>query len=440
MKHTILVIDDEDRLRHLYQDILIRSGFNVITAESAELAENILESQIPDMIISDVKMSGMDGIEFLKKVKSLHQEIPFLLVTAYADIKDAVIALKLGAVDYLEKPVDLDELIIAVSDTLKIKPMESINKIPSALKENIIIENSHCKKIFDDAYNVAKSDVNILVTGESGTGKEVIAQFIHNASSRSNKIFFAINCAAIPHNLLASELFGHIKGAFTGATSERNGAFRESQGGTLFLDEIGDMPLELQSTLLRAIEQRIISPLGSDKNIKVDFRLIAATNKNLLEEVENGNFREDLYYRLNVISFEMPPLRKRKEDIIPLAKYFLSANSANKKFSVTTVNLMQNYSWPGNIRELSNAMERAGLLSHSDMILPEHLPVKLANNTNPSIAESANPDDLQTISQAEKTAIKKALNHTNGNRTKASELLGISRRSIINKIKLFNLE
>ncbi len=439
MLKKILVIDDEERLRDLYSDILTKRGFDIITAESAEAAISVMESLIPDMIISDIKMSGMNGIEFLKQVKKEYPNIPFLLITAYADIKDAITALKLGAVDYLEKPVDLDELIAAVSDTLNIKTEENQNKIPKKLQENIIIENSICKTIFNDAYNVSKSDVNILITGESGTGKEVIAQFIHNSSDRNNNIFFAINCASIPHNLLASELFGHVKGAFTGANSDRNGAFRESQGGTLFLDEIGDMPLELQSTLLRAIEQRVISPLGSDKNIKVDFRLIAATNKNLLEEVEAGRFREDLYYRLNVISFEMPPLRNRKEEIIPLAKYFLSTKSVNKKISVTTVNLMQSYLWPGNIRELANAMERASLLSHSDMILPEHLPAKIAKHNISNSATIANETNLQTISQAERETIEKALKHTQGNRTKAAELIGISRRSIINKIKIFDL-
>jgi len=306
------------------------------------------------------------------------------------------------------------------------------------LLDKVIVENFHTKQVYNDAYKVAQSEASILITGESGTGKDVLVNFIHNASSRHQKDLIAINCASIPRDLLASELFGHKKGAFTGAFANRNGKFLEANNSSLFLDEIGDMPLDLQPTLLRTLEERTISPVGSDKDINVDFRLIVATNKNLLSEVKKGNFREDLYYRLNVIAFELKPLRERPEEIIPLAKFFLQKKSStNKRFSVSTIKTMQNYKWPGNIRELANAMERANILAASDIILPEHLPPQIKNS--PITLSDTQTSIVKTISQAEKETIVSALDNTNGNRTKAADLLGISRRTLITKIKIFNL-
>ncbi len=438
IKPLILIVEDEKRLQNLYSDTLTQANFETLKAISPKEALVILKKTIPDMIISDVRMPNMDGISFMKLVKEDYPTIPFLLITAYADIKTAVEALKLGAVDYLQKPIDLDELIAAISDILHINNNIKATIIPKELLENIVTVSPLTLQLYNDAYKIAKSEAGVLITGESGTGKEVLANFIHKASPRCQNDLIVINCAAIPRDLLASELFGHKKGAFTGALSNRKGKFLVADKSTLFLDEIGDMPLDLQPSLLRALEEGTISPVGSDRDISVDFRLITATNKNLLEEVEKGNFREDLYYRLNVISFELPPLRDRAEEIPAFAKLFLQKKSSQaQRLSVSTRKILQNYDWPGNIRELSNAMERATILSSSDIILPEHLPPQIRSKRNS--LNDTNIGIVKTISQAEKEAIISALDTTNGNRTKAAELLGITRRTLITKIKIFNL-
>jgi DNA-binding NtrC family response regulator len=437
---TIMVIDDEVKHRELYASALQDKRYNVISFESAQEALTKVNKINPDMIISDVKIPGMDGITFLKNIREEYKELPFLLVTAFGDIRDAVNALKLGAVDYLEKPIDFDELRCAVNDALHINKNEKFStEIPSELLTGIIAESPVMRSILENAYRVAQTEATVLLTGESGTGKEVFASFIHNASKRKNHSFVALNCAAIPANILASELFGHKKGAFTGAAAHRKGLFLESDEGTLFLDEIGDMPLELQPSILRATETGRISPVGSDKEIEVDFRLIAATNANLEKAVEDGSFRVDLFYRLNVISFELPPLRDRKEDIIPMAHHFLNRKGyKDKRFSKAAQELLSNYSWPGNARELANAVERASIISNTDIILPEHLPPVIANS-EPAISFQTSNSEIKTMEQLEKEAIKNALDKVDGNRTKACKLLGISRRALIYKIKRFEL-
>lgn len=435
----ILVVDDERSYRELYSESLHSAGFATQTAASAEEASQLIESSTPSMVISDVRMPGEDGISFMRKVKELHPEMPFLLITAFPDVKSAVKALKLGAVDYLEKPVDLDELVCAVSENLGVRSTLSSSLpegLPSECLKGIICESPAMKSILADAYKVARTDANVLLTGESGAGKEVAARFIHNVGKRAKGPFRALNCAAIPANIIASELFGHVKGAFTGAASNRNGLFREADGGTVFLDEIGDMPLELQPALLRVIETGKLIPLGSDKEEEADFRLIAATNRNLKDAVSAGTFREDLFYRLNVIAFEIPPLRERPEDIAPLARHFLSlSGSSSKRFSPSALAVMQNYSWPGNVRELSNAVERAAILANTGIILPNHLPAALTAAPQTHKASSS----VKTMDQAEIDAIKKALTSTGGNRTKAAELLGISRRALIYKLKRYDI-
>ncbi len=437
----VFVIDDEARQRKLYADTLRDAGIQVEELASAEMALDKLQSITPDMIISDVRMPGMNGITLLRQVRASHFELPFLLITAFADIRDAVKALKLGAVDYLEKPIDLDELLAAVNDVLKLDTKHDHNiAIPPKLQKNIIAESDVMKVLFKDAYRVSSSDATVLLTGESGTGKEVLAAFIHNTSNRAKASMVTLNCAAIPSTILASELFGHKKGSFTGAVKDRKGIFRESDKGTLFLDEIGDMPLELQPSLLRAIETGMISPVGSDFESKVDFRLIAATNKNLDDAVKVGKFREDLFYRLNVISFHIPPLRERRDDIMPLARFFLARKSfKDVRFSQATVKLMQNYNWPGNARELANAVERAAIISNTDIILPEHLPPVIANASKENSMSATSAFSVKTINQAEIEAITSALQEVSGNRTKAAKILEISRRALIYKIKRFDL-
>jgi two-component system response regulator HydG len=440
MSHHILIIDDEKRHRELYANTLRKNNFRITLLPTANDALKFVYGQkhIPDMIISDVKMPGVDGLNFLKEIKKDFPDMPFLLITAYPEVKDAVKALKLGAVDYLEKPIDLDELVAAAQDNLGITITSSENELSPSLMKGIIAESGIVRSVFRDAFKAAASDAGILITGESGSGKEVLARFIHDVSPRAKGHFSAVNCAAMPRDILGSELFGHTKGAFTGALKERNGLFREADGGTVFLDEIGDMPLELQPSLLRVLETGKVSPLGSDKEYKTDFRFITSTNKNLREEVRKGNFRKDLYYRLNIIAFEMPPLKERPEDIIPLAKAFLKKSSSgkNKRFSQAAASVLANYSWPGNVRELANAVERATILSNTEIILPEHLPASVSTTGNAGPGQTGT---VKTMDEAEKEAIKSALNETGGNRTKAAALLGISRRSLIYKLKRYDV-
>lgn len=438
MKPTILVIDDEVRYRQLYAETLRRAGYEVSTAGSAEEAEELVLGSPPAMIVSDVRMPGMDGIEFLKRIAGQHPRLPCLLITAYADIRDAVKALKLGAVDYLEKPVDLDELVAAVCDALQMGADGLRAEIPAEFRPDIVAESPIMQSVLRDAYQVSRSDATVLLTGESGCGKEVVAKFIHRASLRSEKPVVTLNCAALPAQTLASELFGHERGAFTGAVAERKGVFRNADGGTLFLDEIGDMPLDLQPSLLRAIESGHITPLGSDRSQTVDIRLIAATNRDLAEETTSGRFRQDLFYRLNVFAIPIPPLRERPEDILPLARHFLARRGGRtKRLSPASTRLLQGHDWPGNTRELANAIERAAILANTEVILPEHLPPAVVASSGHGKAgnTASGTEAVKTISQAGAEAIRVALNRTSGNRTKAAELLGISRRALIYKLK-----
>lgn len=445
MSSKVLVVDDEPRYRTLYSQVLSASGISVVEAASVEEALERIKHHTPDMVVSDVRMPGASGLDLLASARKSFPELPFLLVTAYADVRDAVAALKLGAVDYLAKPVDLDELLMCVQDALGIQPQRAPEDVPRDALGDIVAECTVMRDLMRDAWRIAKSDVNVLLTGESGTGKEVLARFIHGNSRRDKGPLVAVNCAAVPATLLAGELFGHERGAFTGATARRDGRFREAHGGTLFLDEIGDMPMELQPVLLRAIEQRRVTPLGATGEIPVDFRLVAATNRPLEEDVAAGRFRRDLFYRLNVITVQIPPLRERTEDIIPLARKFLAApGEPGKRLSHAAMRALLAYPWPGNIRELANAMQRARLLTRADVILPDNLPpaVRQADESGSSpttFNEATRETRLQTLEESEITNIRKALAATDGNRTRAAEMLGITRRGLLKKLKRFGI-
>ncbi|MDP3431193.1 MAG: sigma-54 dependent transcriptional regulator, partial [Desulfomicrobium sp.] len=346
----------------------------------------------------------------------------------------------------LAKPVDLDELLTAVRDTLGVGTSKDA-ELPAGSLTGIVAESPAMRSVLRDAYRVAQSDATVLLTGESGSGKEVVAQFIHRHSLRRDKPLVPVNCAAIAPTLLASELFGHEKGAFTGAVNKRKGYFREAHEGTLFLDEIGDMPLELQPSLLRATETGRITPVGSDKEAVVDCRLIAASNHDLETDVAEGRFRQDLYYRLNVITIYIPPLRERPEDIPPLARLFLNRDSAeNRRLSRAALQTLTSHQWPGNVRELANAMSHVRLLSQTDVILPEHLPPavrKAAGRTAPEsqpTAKQGTQVETKTLEQHEIEAVTAALKQTGGNRTHAAQLLGITRRGLIYKLKRLGLE
>ena len=440
MSGYVLVVDDEARSRDLYAETLRGAGFTVKTAADAAEARVRIEDALPSMVISDVRMPGEDGLSFLRDIRKTHA-LPFLLVTAHADVRDAVSALKLGAVDYLSKPVDLDELLAAVGDAIGVHAEESDGPPAAALK-GIVGDSTPFQLTLRDAWRVAGSDATVLLTGESGTGKEVLAQFIHRQSKRAKSTLAVVNCAAIPSNLLASELFGHEKGAFTGAHARRIGRFREADRGTLFLDEIGELPLDLQPSLLRAIETGHFAPVGSDRDATSDFRLIAATNRDLEAEVRAGRFRQDLYYRVNVIALRLPGLRERPEDILPLARHFLAQGaSGHKRLSPAAARALQRHGWPGNVRELANAMERARLLSPGEVILPEHLPPALREDySKPETEVSTAEEAVKALDQVERDSIEKALTKTGGNRTHAAELLGISRRTLIYKLKRYGLK
>jgi len=437
----ILIVDDEIRFRELYGRVLETAGYEIRAAGSAEEALEIIRRDAPDIVLSDVRMPGASGIDLLRTTRLDHPALPFLLVTAYADVRDAVQALKLGAVDYLAKPVDLDELLTAVRDTVNDRTAPTEQDLPPETLRGIVADSAAMRSVLRDAYRVAGSDANILLTGESGCGKEVVARFIHQNSPRRDRPMVAVNCGSITGSLLASELFGHERGSFTGAVARRLGRFREADGGTLFLDEIGDMPLDLQPALLRAIETGLIMPVGSDREVRVDYRLVAATNRNLLEDVEASRFRRDLYYRLNVIAIEIPSLRERQEDILPLARHFLTQGaSETKRLSRAAAQALLAHQWPGNVRELANAIERARLLCSADVVLPENLPSTIRDAAVPTASGDPEPAEaeipsMKTLEQQEIDAIRRALEQTGGNRTRAAELLGITRRGLIYKLK-----
>jgi DNA-binding NtrC family response regulator len=448
VSHRVLLVDDEPRFRALYAQVLRGAGFTISEAANAEEALERLGAEAVDIVVSDVRMPGASGIELLERVRAGGNQVAFLLVTAWTEVRDAVAALKLGAVDYLSKPVDLDELLACVEGTLGVYAGASPSEDPSPeLKDDIVTASEVMRGVLRDAWRFAKSDVNVLIRGESGTGKELMARFVHRASDRARGPFVAVNCAALPPTLLASELFGHERGAFTGATASRKGRFREAAGGVLFLDEIGDMPLDMQPVLLRALEQRTVRPVGGTGDVPVDFRLVAATNTDLEALVAAGQFRADLYYRLNVIALDIPPLRDRVDDILPLARHLLAASGGpSKRIGSAAARVLQSYAWPGNVRELANAMSRARLLSRTDVILPESLPqaVQRAPSTAPAPA-SRGPaglatEPVETLERSEIASLQRALEATGGNRTRAAELLGISRRGLLKKLKRFGLQ
>jgi DNA-binding NtrC family response regulator len=372
----------------------------------------------------------MNGIEALAEIRKLAERLPVLLITAYADLRQAVAAMKSGADDYLAKPVDLDELETAIADALGAVEAPTEAQRGRELPRWLICESQAMRRVIETAAVVAPSDAPILILGESGTGKEVVAQLIHQWSPRATGPLVAANCAGLPESLIESELFGHVKGAFTGASQTRQGFFRAADRGTLFLDEIGELPLHLQPKLLRALESGQITPVGSDQAVQVDTRLIAATNRDLGKEVSEGRFRDDLYYRINVVELVVPPLAERQDDIIPLARHFATEFAGGPvRLSPQAIQSLLAYRWPGNVRELRNAIQRSYLLSRGDVILPEHLPPKVAALANVTATSAGR------LSQVERAAILATLEECNGNRTHAAKKLGISRRSLIYKIR-----
>jgi len=430
-RRRILVVDDEQNIRTILEAAFEVVGAKVYTAPDASKALEIVREENLDLIISDIRMPGMDGLEFLAKVKEEQPWVPFLLITAHGSMDTAITAMRLGAGDFLTKPFDLKHLREVAQGLVarNSKPIAGTRRF-----EGIIGDSANFKAAQETALRAARTDSNVLVLGESGTGKEVIARLLHNQSPRVKGPFIAVNCGAIPENLMESELFGYEKGSFTGALHEKPGKVELAQGGTLFLDEIGEMPLLLQVKLLRVLQERKVDRVGSTQPRSVDFRLVAATNRDLKSEVAAGKFREDLYYRIHVIPVQLPPLRERGNDIIALSEFFLQGLNerygTHHRLEDAHRSQLSNHNWPGNIRELENTLERAVVLSdegHLEFALPGATP---ANQESPL---------HQAREGAEKQSILAALESNKWNKTNTAKALGISRRSLLYKVKAFNI-
>ncbi|WP_416426259.1 sigma-54 dependent transcriptional regulator [Pseudomonas sp. App30] len=450
MSHNVLVVDDEPKLCDLLVSALSQDQVQVFTAGNGLLALEVMEQESIDLVISDWRMPGMDGPQLLAEIKQRFPQVPVIVMTAYSTVKNAVKSMRDGAFDYIAKPFDIDELDITVHKALQFRDILRDNaRMRAELDnhhqfDNLVGESPAFRRVLQAIDSVRESSATILLTGESGTGKEMVARAIHQHGNRADQPFVAVNCAAIPEGLLESEMFGHRKGAFTGAVSDRIGRFQQADKGTLFLDEVGDMPLALQAKILRALQERLIEPVGDSRERKVDVRVIAATHKNLVEAVARKEFREDLYYRLNVFPIPLPALRERSEDIPGLAHHFagLLGAEAGKRitgFSPQAMQSMLNYPWPGNIRELQNCVERATIVAQGALIEQQDLPAYLfeaAAGQADEAVPSGVPNDLDgKLAEVEKAWILAALQQTNGVQAAAAQLMGITERSLWYRLK-----
>ncbi len=447
MADKILIVDDEESMCRFMQIMLSKEGYDVVSEPSSRKALGRLQKEPFDLVIADLMMPEMSGLELLSKVKESRPQTPFMVMTAFASVDSAIDALKNGAVDYITKPFKVDEIKIAIRNFLEKKQLKEEN---SSLKERIIKDasfdsfigqNPAVLKMKELATKVAETNSTILIRGESGTGKDLIARAIHNHSRRLGSPFIALNCAALPEPLLESELFGHTKGAFTGAVKEKTGLFTAADTGTLFLDEIGETSPGIQVKLLRALEDQSVTPVGAIQPINVDVRLLAATNSDLDESVRNNRFRADLYYRLNVITIYLPPLRERLDDLPELVDHFLERASTRlklpkKSITAPALKVLRRYRWPGNVRELQNALERAVLLSKGTNIEPADFSEKLHQETAATPVEAASPAS-PTLESIEKAYIYWVLNQTDWNKSKTAEILGIDSSTLYRKINKY---
>jgi two-component system NtrC family response regulator len=444
---NILVVEDEELMRSILRQLLENEGFQVLTADSAENALKIFPSAEIAVTLTDIKMAGIDGLELLDQIKTIDEEAIVIIMTAYSSVDSAIAALRKGAYDYVTKPFVNEDLLQTVRNAIQTKELFKENR---ALRRElnrhysfseIIGKSASLQNVFRIVEKIADTNASVLIQGESGTGKELIAKAIHFNSRRAGKPFLAVNCGALPENLLESELFGHTKGSFTGATADKKGLFRSADGGTLFLDEIGEMPQPLQVKLLRALQEHEVTPVGSSAAVKFDARIIAATNKNLEKEVAENHFREDLFYRLNVIELSLPPLRERREDIPLLVKHFIARtakeqNAVEKSVSADALNALVNYNWQGNVRELQNAIERSFLLSNEE-IDAESLPPKI-KNTSGSAFEIRDPEGVRpTLEEMERRYILEILNSVGEDKTQAANILGIDLSTLYRKLKRY---
>lgn len=443
MKPKILIVDDEEIVRDFISEVLIRMGFAPLAAGSGEKAVEHLQRAEFDVVITDFKMPGVSGIDVLRKALELWPDCRVIIITAFGTIENAVKAMKMGAQDYITKPISPEHLEMVVAKALEYKKLKIENRL---LKheisekysfENIVGKAAGMQEVFELIRRASPSDSTILINGESGTGKELVARAIHYNSPRTMGPFIKMNCAALPEGLIESELFGHEKGAFTGAVRAARGRFELADGGTLLLDEISEIPPALQAKLLRVLQEKEFERIGSGQTIKVDVRVIATSNRDLKEEVVDGSFRDDLFYRLNVIPIDLPPLRQRPEDIPLLAEYFLNRYSQKigvpvKRLSDRALQMFMDYSWPGNVRELENMIERAVVISKNQILKPSDFPPEIASGM--AGVRTGTMDVGMSIGEAEKILILKTLKAHSGNKTKAAEVLGISARTLRNKL------
>lgn len=446
---SILIADDEEEIRNSLSIVLREEGFHCATAPDGLTAIEALKEHSFDILITDLKMPGVDGIEVMERALEYSPDIPTIIITAHATVETAIQALRKGASDYILKPLDFDEVILRVQNLLKQKNLIQENRylreqIDQEFNFNHIIgESPAMKEVYSMVKRVSDATSNVLITGPSGTGKELVARAIHATGPRSSNPFIAVNCGAIPQDLIESELFGHKKGSFTGAISDKDGVFVAANKGTVFLDEIGEIPLSQQVNLLRVIQEREVKPIGSNKMVSFDTRLLAATNKNLEEEVEQGNFREDLYYRLNVVEIPLPTLQERKEDIPLLAQHFVQKYSQELKrpvrgISSDAMGALIAFKWKGQVRELENIIERSVLLGDGDFITLDDLPPSIQNSSDKIDYDSNSLEDAVQI--FEKHHILSILNRTEGNKTEAARLLGIDPSTLYRKIERYGID
>ncbi|NOX96740.1 MAG: sigma-54-dependent Fis family transcriptional regulator [Nitrospirae bacterium] len=447
----ILIVEDKGFEKEMLCRSLARENYQITSARDGKEALSLFRQDNYDVVLSDLKMPGMDGIALLQALIEMDSEVTIILMTAYGSVKSAVQAMKLGAFDYLTKPFDSEELKVTIKRALDYRRLRQENKgLHSELEDrysfhNIVGKSPLMQETFRLIDKAAPSNSTVIIYGENGTGKELVAKAIHYHSKRRKQIFLPLSCAAIPHTLLESELFGYEKGAFTGATARKKGIFEEANGGTFFLDEITELDINMQAKLLRAIQEREIRHLGSSISIPVDVRLVVATNKNMEEELKSGRFREDLYYRINVISIFLPPLRKRKEDIPLLANHFLTRYHSGNKKAVPSIKpqaleALMNYDWPGNVRELQSTIERALILNGSQTIRREDLPPQIRNKSNQNPETSFPlPDKGFSLEAHERELIIQALKKTNGSQIKAAELLGLSYKTLQYRVRKYGI-
>jgi DNA-binding NtrC family response regulator len=442
--HRILVVDDDQEMCGMLSDVLKGEGFSVLTTNESLEALKILKKEEFDVIITDLKMKGLKGLDLLREANKVASLTPVIIITAFGTIESAIQAMKMGAYDYITKPFQIDEIILTVRKALENRLLKKeVLRLKKEVESrydfhHLIGRSPSMQRVYDLIERISDSSSNVLITGESGTGKELVAKAIHYNGVRKEGPFIAVNCAAIPETLLESELFGYKKGAFTDAKADKKGLVFEAHEGTLFLDEIAEMPPLLQAKLLRVIEEREVRPLGDTNCYPVDVRVISTTNRNIQSVIREGNFREDLYYRLKVIDIELPPLRERKEDLPLLVQHFIGKFGQGQKKNIFRISedalrILLNYPWPGNVRELENVIQRAITLSQHDTILPEDLPSSMVEKTEENPVEKAFQEKY-TMDQLEKEYIKKVLTEVGGNKSKAAEILGFDRKTLYRKL------